>query len=324
MKVRTYIFLILSGVALFACKPLEPENPVTFTACSSLPRGRASAAAAVLDGKAYVLCGRTGVKTTGYLNDFWQYDPQTDTWTELARLPFKARVKAVAASCDGKLYAGLGFNGRVYVDSCYLRDWWCYDPVTATWERKADFPTRKTDGAVSFVAGKCIYVGLGFFDGFSSDTYKYDTETGEWTKCGDGKIYARMAATGCSVGSRCFAGTGFNTYNLNDWWEFVPKTEEWHKKSSLPGRGRVLATSTAVNNCIYVIGGRFFGGTETREEFYDGLMEYDVNSDTWRLRGYLPNGGRENAISFCIDGKGYFGLGADKNGAVLNDLYSWK
>ena len=28
--------------------------------------------------------------------------------------------------------------------------------------------------------------------------------------------------------------------------------------------------------------------------------------------------------SFTIDGKGYFGLGADRNGVILNDLYSWK
>lgn len=323
MSTRTYIVGILSGIVLFACKPLEPENPVAFTACSPLPVGRASAATAVLDEKAYVLCGRTGTKS-GYLNDCWQYDPQADTWTELPHLPSKARVKAVAASCGGKLYAGLGFNGSVYVDSCYLRDWWCYDPATASWERKADYPAANTDGAVSFVVDKYIYVGLGFFDGFSSTVYRYDTETDEWTKYGDGTINVRMAATGCSVGSRCFAGTGYNTYNLNDWWEFTPETAEWHKKSSLPSRGRVFAAATAVDNRIYVIGGRFFGGTETREEFYDGLLEYDIDTDTWCLRGYLPNGGRENAIGFTIAGKGYFGLGADENGNILNDLYSWE
>ena len=54
---------------------------------------------------------------------------------------------------------------------------------------------------------------------------------------------------------------------------------------------------------------------------YDEVWEYMVDADRWRLRGYTPNGGRENLVAFEIGGTAYVGLGENEDGEVLDDFY---
>jgi len=299
----------------------EPEEPVVFVQKQSLPVGRASASAFVADGKAYVLCGRTA--TDKALRDFWTYNSVNDQWTQLDTVPFSGRVKAIAEVVDGSAYVGLGFNGHVYVDSTYLRDFWRYNLQTTTWTRCADFPSHNSDVAVSFVYGKLIYVVFGFFDSFTSDVYVYDTQTDVWTRCADSSAYARAGASGCSDGERCFVGTGYHTRSLNDWWEFSPETTTWRQCADIPDSGRMFSVAIAVSHRVFLLGGRHFGGTLTTGFLFDDLLEYDITADKWLLRGHLPQGARENMIAFSINGQGYFGLGEDANGTILNDFYTW-
>ncbi len=316
--------LLLVFIAFLAvgCEALpEPTEPVVFVQKQSLPTGRASAASFVVDGKAYVLSGRSA--NNKILRDFWMYNPLTDNWTELDSVPFTGRVKAISVVVDGAAYVGLGFNGHVYTDSAYRRDFWRYDLQTTTWTRCADFPSHNTNVAVSFVFGKRIFVAFGFFDGFTRDVYAYDTQTDKWTRCDDSSAYGRAGAVGCSNGARYFAGTGYNTTNMNDWWEFYPESTTWSQRAHIPGAGRMFASATAVDERIFVLGGRHFGGSLTTGFLFDDLLEYDVAADKWLLRGRLPQGGRENMIAFSINGQGYFGLGEDASGKICNDFYTW-
>ena len=143
----------------------------------------------------------TGVQTCALpicfpvtIRDFWMYNPLTDKWTELDSVPFTGRVKAISEVVDGSAYVGLGYNGHVYVDSAYRRDFWRYDLQTTTWTRCADFPSHNADVAASFVFGKRIFVAFGFFDGFTHDVYVYDTQTDKWTRCDDSSAYGRAGA----------------------------------------------------------------------------------------------------------------------------------
>lgn len=316
------LLLAITLVLLVGCEGLpEPTEPVTFVKKRSLLTGRASATAFVVDDKAYVLGGRLAHDKAP--RDFWMYNPLTDSWTELDSVPFSGRVKAISAVVDGMAYVGLGFNGRVYADSAYLRDFWRYDVQTNTWDSCADFPSRNSNVAVSFVSGKRIFVAFGFFDGFTRDVYAYDTQTDQWTHCDDALANGRAGAVACSNGKRYFAGTGYNTSSMNDWWEFNPDSAMWIQRSSIPNGGRMFASAIAVNERIFLLGGRRFGGTLTTGFLFDDLLEYDVAADKWLLRGRFPQGGRENMISFSIKGQGYFGLGEDINGKICNDFYTW-
>ena len=92
MKKAIYIVLLLATL----CGCQRPELKLTVHECAPIPVGRASACACVCEGKAYVFGGRDAGKT--YLNDMWQYDPTTDSWTDLGAAPMKARGKAMVSS----------------------------------------------------------------------------------------------------------------------------------------------------------------------------------------------------------------------------------
>ena len=109
MRKTIYIALCLF---LMACQSERPEIKVALHSCAVMPVPRASAAACSLNGKGYIFGGRTQDGT--YLNDLWQYDPSTDSWTQIDTLPGSPRVKPLMIADDEALYIGLGFSqGKV-------------------------------------------------------------------------------------------------------------------------------------------------------------------------------------------------------------------
>ena len=316
--------LLLTAVLLLfnSCDESAVLNPKNFSTCSPIPVARASASVFVLDDFAFVLAGRDASFT--YLKDMWKYDTHRDEWQQLPDVPFKGRAKGVAGVVNGKAYFGLGFNGQAYNDTSYLRDFWMFDPNAESWTRKADFPNNRSGVAASFVDGVYLYVLFGFYDYFSTDVYRYNTATERWEEMMWGDLTSRVGAVACSACNRFFVGTGYNTGNLNDWYEYLPLSNEWMKRKSMPDKGRVFGSAIAVDEKIFVLGGRLFGGTETRQHFYDCIYEYDINKNSWTKDSKLPAGGRENLISFTLNNVVYFGLGQNEKGEILNDMYRWE
>jgi N-acetylneuraminic acid mutarotase len=317
----------LSSILLLSCNEGGADSPyptISFEKKASMPgAGRASAVTFVIDGKGYVTLGRNG-NATDSLKECWQYDPAADSWTQKTTFPGRARVKATAAVMAGKAYVGLGYRPYVstYVNGNY-KDFWMYDPALNTWTQKADFPSLATDACVSFVMDNCIYVGEGFNDtGFTNEFWKYDPQQDAWTQLKDFPDYARAGAVLCTDGTRVFFGTGFR-WNFNDWWEYFPKTDRWEKRKSMPDNGRVNAVSLSVAGRFFVSTGRHFAGDLTGGRVLSDILEYDAIRNVWYKRGNIAGGGRENAIAFTINGKGYIGFGEDDKG-VLNDFWSFE
>jgi len=96
----------------------------TWTEIAQFPgSGREHAVAFTLDGLGYVGLGFSfaGVDFT-YHQDFYRYDPLTDTWAPVSDFGGEGRVKAVAFVVDSIAYAGTGSNSGVM-----LNDFWKYD-----------------------------------------------------------------------------------------------------------------------------------------------------------------------------------------------------
>lgn len=71
----------------------------------------------------------TGYDRVNRLNDFWEYDPATNTWTQKADFPGTARYGAVAFGVSGKAYIGCGDDGN------YLKDFYAFNPSSNSWQQ---------------------------------------------------------------------------------------------------------------------------------------------------------------------------------------------
>ncbi len=97
-------------------------------------------------GKAYVGTGRNGDE---HFEDFWEYDPEQDAWTQLNDFPGGRRFEAIGMNLGTFGYAGLG---RLQDDS-FANDWWQFNPISGEWTNKADFTGETRYYSVEFVVG---------------------------------------------------------------------------------------------------------------------------------------------------------------------------
>ena len=315
-------YILLLAVLLAACTNVPEVSVATHTCAVHPAGGRASACACTLNGKAYVFGGRDTVGN--YRNDLWQYDPATDSWTNLGNAPMKKRVNATMVSDGGKLYVGLGYAAKhAYNDSSYLRDWWSYTPSTGEWQALDSFPTRNTVAVCSFAQNNYIYAVYGFGWGWTRDIWRYSIANNSWEMLPDNRNRAEAVGGGCGalLNGIYYFGTGYRTLSERQWFAADITSDTWTRCASIPGKGREVSACAASNDFVYLFGGRYFGGDMTGGEIFNTYMRYSPDKDSWEWCGTMPCGRAENQIAFTINGKVYFGLGEDENGHVYNSLY---
>jgi N-acetylneuraminic acid mutarotase len=149
-----------SSIISDAAEEYDPATDI-WTIKAPMPTARSFHAAAVVDGKIYVLGGNTEPNFFNHVDIVEEYDPATDVWTTKAPMP-TARSFLAAAVIDGKIYALGGDGGNTVVEE--------YDPATDTWTTKTPMPTGKNDFAASAENNK-IYVMGGLFN---SSVLEYD------------------------------------------------------------------------------------------------------------------------------------------------------
>jgi N-acetylneuraminic acid mutarotase len=110
------------------------------------PTARNSAASAVIDGRIYVVGGRTAKKQAdGSLRQvnvatLEVFDPVSNTWTTRKPMP-QARGGLAATTHRGKLYV---FGGEQWVpEQKVFADSWVYDPTKDQWDALPPMPTAR-------------------------------------------------------------------------------------------------------------------------------------------------------------------------------------
>jgi len=180
----------------------------------------------VIGNKGYIMGGTNHGSYP--VNQLWEYNFTTNTWTNKGSSPLSARASATAMVVGDKAYLGLGYrlivsNNQLVKD--YKNDWVIYDPIANSSTVMASFPAAKRADAKGFVLGSSIFIGFGRSTTINStfaynDFYRYSTTNNEWTvqsfwPSSIGNSYGTNIAT-FAVGNKGYLLKG----NMTEFWCF--------------------------------------------------------------------------------------------------------
>lgn len=262
-----------------------------------------------LNGKGYFVAG---ADRFSYLDDFFEYDPETDEWTRIGEFPGGVRGFGIGDTWDGKAYFGFGFNGNNYQD-----DLWVFDPETETWTELAPCPCTPRIHPAFIAHNDKIFVGLGgSAQGDLNDWWEYDMATDSWSQKPDFPDLPRHHPYQFGVGDYVYTGFGHGgPLIFDEWYRYDPATEEWTQMATLPAEGRVAGTQFSFNGKGYALSG---DGGDHRSMEEGEFWAYDPELDEWEELPPHPGPSRWAPASFVLDGWVYFLSGPTNVGGNLN------
>lgn len=255
------------------------------------------------DGAVGFAIDRWGYLGTGYrgvfLNDFWQYTPALNVWSQVAAFPGGPRRGAVGFSIGYRGYVGTGYNGT------WRKDFWEYNPSINTWTQKAEFPGQARESAVGFSIGTRGYIGTGWEGQNLRDFWEYNPGNNTWTRKADFGGTARSAAVGFSIGDRGYIGTGYDGEWKLDFWEYNPSSNAWTRRADFGGTARLGAVGFSIEEKGYIGTGLDIDWAGKKRD----MWEYNPSSNSWRQKSNFGGVTRLGATGFSIGTKGYIGTG---------------
>lgn len=251
----------------------------------------------------------TGVNDN-YVNYFYKYDHNFNSWEAVASLPSSQRAHGIAFSIGNYGYVGLGeyfdhYNNKDY----YYNDLWRYNPMTNSWTKMSDFPGKPRAYSTCFVIDDKAYITDSQHG--DKDLWEYNTLTDSWTKKSD--YPGNSIGFSFSINDKGYVGFGMPNGIYNDFWEYDPMTDAWIEKENFPGKSRSLAVSFSFMNKGYLACG-INKDNNQNSNFLTDIWEYNQNNDTWtKIDTNYPGKGRMDMIVGVIGNKIFIGLGADSN-----------
>lgn len=222
---------------------------------ASLPaNGRSGAVAFVMNGKAYVGLGQSE-NTAGQQNvyqDFWEYDPTSNSWSAAPIFPGQPRYHASAFIAGGNGFVSAGINSNAN----RLEDVWRLDNNSNNWIQMMDFP----DGVRIKTLGTSILDNGFLFGGTdNNDIWEYNHSLDTWTKrldMEDLEIPSRDGSILFTIGSDSYYGMGSGSGNYyTDLWKFDFHAYILTEQKEFEGTGRKNGISFSLNNKGYVLMG---------------------------------------------------------------------
>lgn len=245
--------------------------------------------------------------------DFWKYDPASDSWSQIANYPEGKCFHAVSFTIGTKAYVG---TGRLN-NGTYSKKFFCYDPLSNTWSPIADLPGLARRGAVGFTLNGKGYVGTGqTTSGYSADFYEYNPATNSWTMKANFPGPPRTSSVAFSIGNFGYLGTGnTNMGSINDFYQYNPLTNVWVAKAPVGPTTRQEAVGFAVNGLGYIGTGDDFSSGNN----YSDMWEYDPTLNTWIQIEEFAGTARRYLSAFVIGSRAYAGTGT--NGTNFRDFW---
>lgn len=176
----------------------------------------------------------TGVDKDGTeYNDFYAYDPSSNSWSQVADFPGSKRKDGVAFVINDIAYVCTGTTS-----GSYAYDLFSYNPTSNSWtklraiEDKSDESydddyTIARNNAVAFTAGGKGYIATGGKNAAGSDVWEYNPSTDLWTEKTSFEGSSRYNAVAFSLNDMGYVLTGQqgSSAYFDDVWTFYPNSE---------------------------------------------------------------------------------------------------
>lgn len=262
-------------------------------------------------------CGNRGYLGLGHVNsvvdvlyeDWWEYDPGTDTWSQKANYGGGLRYHAAGFTIGNYMYVGTGRDPNAVLHT----DFWKYDPSNNVWTSVASFPGAARRGAVGFEINGYGYVGTG---SYNNDFYRYDPMNNSWAPIASIPT-GRTSAVGMSLNGKGYCGTGDIGGNSGDWWEYTPSTNTWAQRATLAGLPRMEACGFALNGyCFVGTGDNYSSGTN-----YQDFWAWNPATNQWIQVADFGGSARRYLVAFTLNGRAYAGTGT--SGINYNDWWEY-
>lgn len=289
-------------------------------------RGRYGAVCFTIGDSAYMGTGNDGLSP---LKDFWKYDANEETWTQVAELTGAARQSAAAFAIGNYGYVTTGEN-TILSDEDVLRDCYRYNAEDNYWEKLGNaFSGPRIKNAVAFSLEDKGYIGLGDLNDSPIDNfYEYDPSMEEnstpWTSItafpGGERTKAIVFTIESNNTSIAFVGLGENEDGdfQNDIWPFYGESTSWSSSITFPGDARIHAVAFGVDDEGYITTGMMNDSTHLND-----LWKYDIAHNTWTRKADFTGGTRRQAVGFSLITRGYVATGISRDGDYKNDLYEY-
>jgi len=256
--------------------------------------------------RGYHGCGYDG---TTWQNDFWEYNPNDNTWTQKANFAGNSRVNIPSFVIENKIYTATGNNGVTL-----QTETWEYDPSSNIWTSRAAFIGNARNSGVGFAINGRGYICGGYdLTNWRAELYEYNPIANSWIQKSNIPNSGREQLVAFTIGNLSYVGLGYNgVTSLNDFYSYNPITDTWTSRAAYPGEPGSQGDAIAIGNKGYV------GPTNYNSQ----LWEYDPTFDQWKQRSNFAGGNRQSIRAFSIGNKVYMGFGFD-GVTIFNTLYEY-
>lgn len=254
-------------------------------------------------------------------DDWWEYDPATNAWSQKADYLGGICYHAAGFAINDIGYVG---TGRISPSgSTLVKDFFKYDPASNSWEQLTDFLGSGRRGAVGFAIDGYGYIATG---SFTDDIYRYDPVNDTWTQVANVPGGDRMSAIGFELNGEGYVGTGYRSdigWSSTDFHKYDPATDSWTQIADVaidPIEGalpRMESTGFGLNGKGYVVTGVTISSGDNYKDFW----EYDPNTDAWIRLEDFPGTARRYMSATTLNGFAYVGLGT--NGTNFKDFWRY-
>ncbi|MGZ4073318.1 MAG: kelch repeat-containing protein [Bacteroidia bacterium] len=301
-----------ASISCVTCPPPPPDLTLTWIQRASVPApARHRSTAITIGGRGYAGMGHVTTTPEIVYDDWWEYDPGTNTWTQKANYAGGARLHCCGFTIGNYGYVGTGRD----VSGVERSDFFKYDPVSNTWTPIATIPTAGLRGSVAFTINGKGYVATG---SYGNEVWEYNPVTNVWAGKSPFPGPGRSSAVGFSIGTKGYLGTGDIGGSIGDFWEYDPVTDIWTSKATYGGVPRLEAGGFAFQGKGYIgTGYDYIAGGVNYQDFW----RYDPATNTWQQVADFSGAGRRYLSCFVIGLRAYGVFGT--SGTNYNDCWEY-